>query len=93
MPSFFADDFVRAYPDIKYILTERDPDSWVRSWKSTIAVAAQGGWGLLRQIARYFDPMLYWVHRSMDPMIDWWTGGKMLTKEGYAHSRDVYINQ
>ncbi|KAF1985045.1 hypothetical protein K402DRAFT_422341 [Aulographum hederae CBS 113979] len=33
--SFFTDDLIRAYPDAKVVLTNRNPDSWLGSMKST----------------------------------------------------------
>jgi len=93
IPSFFTNEFVAAYPEAKYILTERDPDSWVASWKATIGVADRDTRSLARRVFKHFDGFLYWLSRSMEPMVDRWTGGKGTSAEGYAFSRQYYIDQ
>ncbi|KAI1334517.1 hypothetical protein F5Y15DRAFT_287712 [Xylariaceae sp. FL0016] len=35
IPEFFVEEFVAAYPDAKFILTEREPDKWVKSVHAT----------------------------------------------------------
>lgn len=43
MPWFFDSDVVEAYvndPDVKFILTDRDPDKWVKSYNSTLGAGA-----------------------------------------------------
>ena len=36
VPQYFFDEFLEFYPDAKFIITDRDADSWIKSVKSTI---------------------------------------------------------
>ncbi|OTA93762.1 hypothetical protein M434DRAFT_284961 [Hypoxylon sp. CO27-5] len=36
MPFFMLHSTLKAYPDAKFLLTERDPDKWAKSWANTI---------------------------------------------------------
>ena len=36
MPFFMVSEVVEAYPDAKFLLMERDPDKWAKSWLNTI---------------------------------------------------------
>ncbi|TPX15930.1 uncharacterized protein E0L32_000264 [Thyridium curvatum] len=92
VPSFFLDDFLAAYPDCKFILTERDPDRWVSSWRGTVAEEVAKGNTLQRRFVRFFDTFADNFISAVTKITDEWTGGKGLTEEGYAHSRQYCID-
>jgi Sulfotransferase domain len=53
--ALFADEFVEYYPEAKVILTERDPDKWIKSMQQTIYLAhSWSSWDWLK----YWDPGL-----------------------------------
>ncbi|KAF9637627.1 hypothetical protein BFW01_g8523 [Lasiodiplodia theobromae] len=50
--SFFPEEMYAAYPDAKFILTDRDPDAWVRSMHNTAFV---GGKSMMLRILSWLD--------------------------------------
>lgn len=36
VPQYFFDEFLQFYPDAKFIITDRDAESWIKSVKNTI---------------------------------------------------------
>ena len=56
MPAFFAPELVAAYPEAKFILTQREPKSWCRSIHSTF-VPLQMSW----------DQFPLWPMRHIEP--------------------------
>lgn len=59
IPSFNLEDVVKAYPDAKFILTTRDPQSWLRSVTNTIGKAMIKVQQFPFSILRFFDYQLY----------------------------------
>lgn len=52
---FFWEELMQRYPDAKVILTTRDPDSWVRSFKALMATNIKSSWmGLFSSKIRRF---------------------------------------
>ena len=64
VPSYLPEEFIAAYPEAKFILTERDPDAWLSSLRRTTGPFAQklGSWPI--SFLRYFDPFLFHVSVS-----------------------------
>ncbi|KAJ5754014.1 uncharacterized protein N7511_008167 [Penicillium nucicola] len=62
VPSYLGMDLIQAYlqdPDVKFILTERDPDKWVTSVNNTAGGVAQMGQHFPFSILKYFDTTIY----------------------------------
>lgn len=92
MPGLMFEDIYAAYPEAKYILTERDPDKWVRSWRDTLGQRLLLGRKLPLFLFRVFNSHLNESHLVLERMLDLWTGGRFLTAEGLEHSRQYYID-
>jgi hypothetical protein len=78
--ALFADEFLEFYPDAKVILTERDPDKWIKSMQKTLyLVHSWSSWDLVK----HWDPALTKLWRGCD-LRDWdaWLG------LGWASRRD-----
>ncbi|KAF2970824.1 hypothetical protein GQX73_g2811 [Xylaria multiplex] len=55
MPFFMLRSTLKAYPDAKFVLTERDPEKWAKSYLNTIAVAANRFNQFPMSTFKYFD--------------------------------------
>lgn len=61
IPAFMGKDFFEAYaedPDVKFILTERQPEKWAKSVNNSIAKVAVAAESFPLAILKYFDPTL-----------------------------------
>jgi sulfotransferase family protein len=96
MCSFVPDDFLAAYvdtdPSVKLILTERDPDAWVRSMASTIGAFAVATHQWPFAYCRYFDSDVDTTCGFVDDLVSRWTRGKALSPEGLAAARQFYVD-
>lgn len=55
-------EFLHAYaenPDVKFILTERNPEKWVKSINNSAAVVYKMSSSFPMNILKYFDPTLF----------------------------------
>ncbi|KAK6825429.1 hypothetical protein PG990_003237 [Apiospora arundinis] len=57
MPFFMLTEVVQAYPDGKFLLMERDPDKWAKSWLNTIGPLTLKFTQFPTNIFKYFDPL------------------------------------
>ncbi|KFH40552.1 hypothetical protein ACRE_087440 [Hapsidospora chrysogenum ATCC 11550] len=57
-PQYFFDEFLEFYPDAKFIITDRDADSWIKSVKSTICELLRMVNSFPLSILRKTDPWL-----------------------------------
>ncbi|KAH8891102.1 hypothetical protein GQ53DRAFT_648852 [Thozetella sp. PMI_491] len=48
-------------PEVKFILTERDPNRWAKSINATIGPVAQAGFKFPMNMLKYFDRYLYYL--------------------------------
>ncbi|KAJ2895463.1 hypothetical protein MKZ38_006575 [Zalerion maritima] len=55
LPSYFLEETVAAYPEAKFILTTRDPDSWLRSYQNTLRVKIENGDRFPNDVMAFFD--------------------------------------
>ncbi|KAG5926551.1 hypothetical protein E4U42_003174 [Claviceps africana] len=61
IPFFLGPELIKAYaddPNVKFILTERDPDKWVTSFNNTVGGVVQFRHGFPINILRHFDGFL-----------------------------------
>ncbi|KAK8087243.1 hypothetical protein PG994_002217 [Apiospora phragmitis] len=57
MPFFMLTETVEAYPDAKFLLMERDPDKWAKSWLNTIGPLTLQFSQFPISITKYFNPL------------------------------------
>jgi hypothetical protein len=55
MPFFMLRSTVKAYPDAKFLLTERDPEKWAKSYMNTVGVAVTRFHQLPMVVFKHFD--------------------------------------
>lgn len=74
LPSYFGTAVIEAYledPDVKFLLTERTPASWARSFNSFIAGTVLGPFSKFPlNVAQYFHPVLHRFIRLNKVMYD-----------------------
>ncbi|KIX05113.1 uncharacterized protein Z518_05985 [Rhinocladiella mackenziei CBS 650.93] len=66
IPSFFGLEMLEAYladPEVKFLLTERSPDSWVKSFNNFVGVNVQDCESPPLSILRYFNKTLRYFYR------------------------------
>ncbi|KAG5932547.1 hypothetical protein E4U53_001274 [Claviceps sorghi] len=62
IPFFLGPELMKAYaddPNVKFILTDRNPDKWVTSFNNTVGEIVRFGHGFPVNILRHFDGPLY----------------------------------
>lgn len=73
IPSFLGLDYYRDYaedPGVKFILTERDPDRWVRSVNNTAGYVVNTVTSFPVNMLKHFDPFLR-AFASLNQAIYW----------------------
>ncbi|KAK3192260.1 hypothetical protein K4F52_001473 [Lecanicillium sp. MT-2017a] len=88
MPCFLGMDALEAYiedRDVKFILMERDPDSWVASWNNTVP-RSFNYMGFPSNILNYFDLFRLWILRLNATLYLTVSNG---TLPGDPHNRDI----
>ena len=93
VPGYLTEEIVKAYPDAKFILTERDPDAWLRSLQGSVAGLAKAvnhpPLSILKQFDEYNNEFCKLVPLVFDALSD----GKGPTEEGFTAARQHYIEQ
>ncbi|KAI1733801.1 hypothetical protein F4680DRAFT_378704 [Xylaria scruposa] len=96
MPFFMLRSTLEAYPDAKFLLTERDPEKWAESFMNTI------GWATLRlrrlpmSIFKRFDTFAFYMDLFNGQMVDYYTNGLGASEEGrkaLAENYKLYISE
>ncbi|KAF2660385.1 hypothetical protein K491DRAFT_688424 [Lophiostoma macrostomum CBS 122681] len=91
----FVDELLEKYPDAKVVLTNRDVDSWMKSFRDTFLQIL--GWKTLPWIAS-IDP-IFWgpYHSILTSVVNIWTNDNIADdaalrqsfKDHYAHVRSL----
>ncbi|KAI1823872.1 P-loop containing nucleoside triphosphate hydrolase protein [Xylaria intraflava] len=82
MPSFMLRSTLKAYPDAKFLLTERDPEKWATSYANTIGAATVGLRRFPMSVFKYFDGKVFQVIRFTGALTNYWTNGFGVSDEG-----------
>ncbi|KAI1081816.1 P-loop containing nucleoside triphosphate hydrolase protein [Whalleya microplaca] len=90
MPFFMIRSVLKAYPDAKFLLTERDPDKWVKSFCNTIgrtSVAMNSfPTSLFKQLDGFASGMAHFGKRTLD----YFSNGYGMSEEGRRHLAENY---
>lgn len=92
VPQYFFDEFVELYPDAKFILTERDVDSWITSMSTTIFAIMKSARAFPLNTLRWFDPWIRafcTLHLTFEDII---LHGKGVDA-GVEHMRSDYLDR
>lgn len=80
-PSYLGTRVLEMYaedPDVKFILTERNPDKWVRSMNGAIGELVAAGNSFPLNILKHFDEYLSNSLRSIELLYFRWSNGTSL---------------
>jgi hypothetical protein len=75
MPFFMLHEIVKAYPDAKFLLTEREPGKWATSFFNTVGVAHDRLKMFPISLFKYFDTNVMWLDRFSGQAVDYCTNG------------------
>jgi len=82
MPFFMLHEIIKAYPDAKFLLTEREPEKWATSFFNTVGVAQARLKMFPISLFKYFDAYILWMDRFGVRMMDYCTNGFGVSEEG-----------
>lgn len=82
MPFFMLRSVLKAYPDAKFLLTERNPDKWATSIMNTIGKVHKGFHTFPMSIYKYLDGFTSGMSFMGDMTIGYYGNGHGATPEG-----------
>ncbi|KAI1103951.1 P-loop containing nucleoside triphosphate hydrolase protein [Jackrogersella minutella] len=91
VPFYMLHSTVKAYPDAKFLLTERDPEKWAKSFAHTV------GWVVKRfstfplSIFKHFDSMAYNIAFLVETSLSYYSNGYGLSPIGQKCITENYI--
>ncbi|KAI1386597.1 P-loop containing nucleoside triphosphate hydrolase protein [Hypoxylon trugodes] len=90
MPFFMLRSTLKAYPDAKFLLTERNPEKWAKSYRNTIGdmVIQFGSFPL--SVCRHFDAFTYYLSQTAFRLYDYMSNGYRMTPEGQKFLAENY---
>lgn len=93
VPGYMTEEIVAAYPNAKFILTERDPDAWVRSINGSVAGLARAASSFPLALFKHFDQYNFEFFRLVLMIFDALSARKGPTDEGLVEARQFYLEQ
>ncbi|KAG7044185.1 nad dependent epimerase [Colletotrichum scovillei] len=63
IPAWFLEDLVAAYPDAKFVLTERDPEAWRKSVAKTFQPLGEFWLSPMIRLVGLFDSYTYYISK------------------------------
>ncbi|KAI0161097.1 P-loop containing nucleoside triphosphate hydrolase protein [Hypoxylon sp. FL1284] len=90
MPFFMIRSVLKAYPDAKFLLTERDPDKWAKSMANTVGKLTQGFNSFPMIIFKHFDAFTTNMSIMGSTVLGYYTNGYNMTPEGMKQLADNY---
>ncbi|OTA59145.1 hypothetical protein K449DRAFT_436104 [Hypoxylon sp. EC38] len=90
MPFFMLHSTLKAYPDAKFLLTERDPDKWAKSWANTIGKMVSRFESLPMSVFKYFDSFAYGMAFIGCNVFSYYTNGYGSSPEGLKYMAENY---
>ncbi|KAI2624421.1 P-loop containing nucleoside triphosphate hydrolase protein [Hypoxylon sp. NC1633] len=90
MPFFMLHSLVRAYPEAKFFLTERNPEKWATSFASTVGWAATKFRTFPMSVFLYFDAFASCMSSVVGIQVAYFSNGHWLTPEGRKYLVENY---
>ncbi|KAI1127390.1 P-loop containing nucleoside triphosphate hydrolase protein [Nemania abortiva] len=82
MPFFMLKSTLKAYPDAKFLLTERDPEKWAKSFMNTAGAAITSFSRLPMSVFRRFDSFTSHMHVFGGRILNYCTNGYGVSEKG-----------
>ncbi|KAI0844020.1 P-loop containing nucleoside triphosphate hydrolase protein [Daldinia vernicosa] len=92
MPFFMLRSVLKAYPDAKFLLTERNPEKWARSFENTVGMVHKKFSSLPMSIFKYFDGFTSGMSSMGRMWVGYYTNGYGITPEGHKYLIENYKN-
>lgn len=73
---------LKAYPDAKFLLTERDPEKWAKSFMNTVGVMTTSLKNLPLSVFKQFDSFAFNMDIFGGHMLNYCTNGFGVSEEG-----------
>ncbi|KAI2625167.1 P-loop containing nucleoside triphosphate hydrolase protein [Xylaria nigripes] len=73
IPFFMPRSIVKAYPDAKFFLTERDPEKWATSYLNTLGMATRRFNQFPLSVCKYFDTFSFYMGQMSTRVTDYHT--------------------
>ncbi|TGJ88373.1 hypothetical protein E0Z10_g393 [Xylaria hypoxylon] len=83
MPFFMLRSTLKAYPDAQFILTERDPEKWAKSYLNTIGVASTRFNQFPMSVFKHFDSFTSNMGTFGGQMVSYCTNGFGVSDKGH----------
>ncbi|KAI2471010.1 P-loop containing nucleoside triphosphate hydrolase protein [Annulohypoxylon bovei var. microspora] len=90
MPFFMLHSTVQAYPDAKFLLTERNPEKWAKSFANTIGGLAVQLESFPMSVFKHFDNLIYGMSFMGNSVLNYYSNGYGLTPTGQKCLADNY---
>ncbi|RYP52649.1 hypothetical protein DL769_010631 [Monosporascus sp. CRB-8-3] len=90
MPFFMLRSVLKAYPDAKFLLVQRSPEKWVKSYENTVGMMQARSQRFPYTMFKYFDAMAYETGKFAQFGQNVWTKGAGLTVEGKKNLAECY---
>ncbi|KAI0830972.1 P-loop containing nucleoside triphosphate hydrolase protein [Hypoxylon sp. FL0890] len=90
MPFFMLHSILKAYPDAKFLLTERDPDKWAKSFTNTIGQMVKLCGSFPMSVFKHFDSFASGMAYMGSSIFSYYTNGYGISPEGEKHLADNY---
>ncbi|KAI1379454.1 P-loop containing nucleoside triphosphate hydrolase protein [Hypoxylon crocopeplum] len=92
MPFFMLHSVIKAYPDAKFLLTERNPEKWAKSFVNTIGKMVVSFESFPMSVFKYFDGFASGMSFMGRTITHYYSNGYGFTPEGQKHLADNYKN-
>ncbi|KAI1450458.1 P-loop containing nucleoside triphosphate hydrolase protein [Annulohypoxylon stygium] len=92
MPFFMLHSTLKAYPDAKFLLTERNPEKWAKSFVNTIGKLAVGLRSFPMSVFRFFDDFTNGMGYMGNKVLSYYSNGYGLTPTGQKFLAENYKN-
>ncbi|KAI1416833.1 P-loop containing nucleoside triphosphate hydrolase protein [Hypoxylon sp. FL1857] len=92
MPFFMLHSILKAYPDAKFFLTERDPDKWAKSFVNTVGKMTSLFQTFPMSIFRHFDGFASGMSYMGGSVFGYYSNGYGASPEGMKYLAENYRN-
>ncbi|KAI1092750.1 P-loop containing nucleoside triphosphate hydrolase protein [Rostrohypoxylon terebratum] len=92
MPFFMLHSTLKAYPDAKFLLTERNPEKWAKSYVNTIGKLAVTLRSFPMSLFRFFDGFTNGMGYMGCKVLDYYSNGYGITPTGQEYLAENYRN-
>ncbi|KAJ2992690.1 hypothetical protein NUW58_g2082 [Xylaria curta] len=90
MPFLMLRSTLKAYPDAKFLLTERDPEKWAKSYLNTIGLSTMRFRTFPMSVFKKFDGFAFYMDIFGGRIVDYCTNGYGVTEDGRQALIDNY---